>query len=372
MPAVHAAQWSLSGSVDPSLEYDDNIFMRDTNKIGDYHSRMSPTLSAAYNLENMNVSFNTGYVVDRYDESSELNTENPFWRFNTQYQTQRSSWGLGVSYQERTSRSLAADNTGDFETNSINTSETIAPSFSYQLTERDVLGVRGSYVKQESSTVDFSDSKSRSLTTSWTHKFTERLNGGVALTVSNNKSTGLASSSDDDTYNLSLTSQYEMSEIWSINGSVGIRQLDSEQKDAANVTSNGSTTGSSLNVNVSYKKDVDTASIGVSRSISPSIDGGVNEIDKFSINWSRDLSDVLSTSIRASIQQTSSARVNSSDKRENISVSPAINLKLSPDASIALTYRYRQQKESVNDTRVSSNAVMLTFNYNWDGFSVSR
>jgi len=372
LPVLQAAEWSLSGTANPSLEYDDNVFMRDSDKLGDYHARVKPTLKIMHQLENTETSLSAGYVLDRYDALSELDTENPFISINTQYNTQRSQWGLDVNYAEGTSRDDAADDTGDFETNSISTTESISPSFSYQLTERDALLVNASYSTREYSTTDFSNSRNRQLSTSWQHQFTERFNGGVSLSFSNNKSNDLTSFTDDDTYNLSLTTDYNLSEIWAVNGSVGVRQLNSERTDGFGDTDKNNSSGSSLDLNISYKGDVNTASFGLSRSIAPSSTGEVNEQDKISASWSRDLTENLSTQISASFQTTNSADGADNDERENITFSPSVNWKFSPDTSLGLSYKYRQQKESDTGTNASSNAIMLTLNYNWDGLRVSR
>jgi len=372
LPVLQAAEWSVSGTVNPSLEYDDNIFMRDTDKLGDYHATMKPTLKIMHELENAETSLSAGYTIDRYDALSEQDTENPFVNVNTQYSTQRSQWGLDISYAESTSRDDAADDTGDFETNSISTTESISPSFSYQLTERDSLSVNASYSEREYSTTDFSNSRNRQLSTSWQHQFTERFNGGVSFSFGNNKSNSLTSFTDDDTYNLSLTTNYDLSEVWGINGSVGVRQLDSERTDGFGVTEKNKSSGSSLDLTISYKKNQDTASVSLSRSVSPSSSGEVNEQDKISANWSRNLTENLSAGINASFQTTRSADGANNDDRENISVSPTLNWTFSPDASLGLSYKYRQQKESDAGTTASSNAIMLTLNYNWDGLRVSR
>ena len=369
--SLHAAEWSLSGSVNPSLEYDDNIFMRDENKLGDYHASMSPTLKVAHALENVETSLSTGYVLDRYERSSQLDTDNPFLRFQTDYKTERSTWGLDMSYVESTSRSEAEEDSGDFETNSISTTESISPSYSFQLSERDVLLVSASYSTKEYSTADFSNSRNRSFSTGWEHQFTERFNGGVSVSANNNKSSGLFTTTDDDTYNVSLTTKYDLSEIWAINGSVGMRQLDSEQTGLFGFKEDTSDTGSSVDMTVSYKGEVDNASLNLSRSISPSSTGGVTEQDRISLNWSRELTETLTARVSTSFQKTTAA-LNDNDERENINFSPSVNWKFSPDASLTFSYIFRQQKEELDDSDASSQAVMLMLNYNWDGFRVSR
>jgi len=370
--SAYAAEWSLAGSVNPSAEYDDNIFMRDENVQGDYHFQMSPTLMVARKARNSESSLSLGYSMDRYDVSRHLDQDNPFVRFNTQLQQERVNWGLALSYVESSSRSEAADDTGDFETNSTLSTTSISPSFGYQLTERDSLSISANYSEKESSTVDFSNSTNKSLSSSWQHQFSERLNGGVSLSASNNKSSSLTNSTDDNTYNVSLTSQYKLSEIWAMNGNVGLRQLDSEQTDSFGVTDNSSSTGSSLGFTVSYSAEVDSANISLSRSISPSSTGEINEQEKISLSWSRQLTETLSSSVRASFQTTTSALDEGADKRENINFLPSLRWKFSPDASLSLSYNFRQQKESELGTSASSHAVMLTVNYDWHGLRFSR
>ncbi|MEW5009258.1 MAG: hypothetical protein AB1Y36_08245 [Cycloclasticus sp.] len=368
----YAAEWSLTGSVNPSAEYDDNIFMRDENRQGDYHFQVSPTLVATRKQENSESSLSLGVSVDRYEASQQLDQENPFLRFNTQLQQERARWGLALSYVESSSRSDAADDTGDFETNSTLTTSSISPSFSYQLTERDTVSLNASYAEKESSTSDFSNSTNKSLSSSWQHQFSERLKGGVSLSASNNKSSSLSNLTDDNSYNLSLTSQYRFSEIWALNGNVGLRQLDSQQTNILGVTDNSSSTGTSLGFTVSYSGEVDSANLSLSRSISPSSTGEINEQEKVSLSWSRELSETLSSHINASFQTTSSALDEGADKRENINVSPSLRWALSPDTTLSLAYKYRQQKESNLGTRASSNAIMLTMSYDWHGFRIAR
>lgn len=369
---VQAAEWSLTGGLNSSLTYDDNIFMRESNTQGDYHATMTPTLKMAYETDRSEVSLSTGYVMDRYHTSSHLDNDDPFFKLNTAYKTQRSTWGLGLEFSERSSRSDAADDTGDFETNSTSTTKSISPSFSYQLTERDALSLSASYSEKTYSTTDFSDSKNRSVSSHWQHQFTERFNGGISLSASNNKSIGLLELTDDDTYNLSLTSNYNISEIWGINGSVGVNQLNSQQTNLFGATDKTKSTAPSLSINVSYKTDVDQANLSISRSTSPSSTGDVNEQDKISMGWSRSLSETLTASIQGSYQTTNSAVDSGSDERENTDISPSINWQYSPDSTLSLSYNYRQQKESALNTNARSNAIMLTFNYDWNGINASR
>ena len=370
MPAVQAAEWAITANVDPSTEYDDNVFLSEDEQ-GSFHFVVSPTVVVSHALENAETSVSLGYAIDRYTSLSDLDTDNPFARFDTSYQTERSQWGFTASYVEDSSRTDAADDTGDFTTQSIITSKTVSPSYRYQLTERDSLSVSGRYSERKYSTNDFSDNETKSLTTAWQRQYTERLNGGISVTVSNYQSESLTNSSENDNYNLSLTADYQWSERWQINGQLGVRQLKSEQTNSLGVKESNTSSGSSFNFTASRQGEIDSLTIGISRALSPSSDGDVTEQTGLNVTWSRDLSETLTANISGSYQETTSADDDGNDQRENINFSPSLRWQVERNIGLNLSYTYRQQKRSAQND-VDSNALMLTLNYDWDGLRASR
>ena len=371
IPSVQSAEWSVTGRLNPSIEYDDNVFMAE-NETSSYRRLVSPTAIFSREQDNNNASLSLGYVIDRYASISDLDRQDPFVRFNSGFQTERSNLGLAASYMEGSSRDTAEVDTGDFTTNSTVTTKKIAPSYSYQLTERDNLSISGSYTERAFSTTDFNDTELLSLNTGWTHQFSERFNGGLNLTVSNFESTGSTFTSDDDNYNLSSSIRYDYSELWNIGGNVGIRKLNSKQTDNLGVTDSNSSSGLSLDINASRTTELDTMSFGISRAVLPSNTGDVNETDRISFSWSRKITETISTSFNSSYQQTTSAIEENNQERENLNISPAINWQFERNLGLNLAYKYRQQKESELSTNVSSNSLSLTLNYDWDGLRASR
>ncbi len=370
LSATYAAEWSVTSTLDPSVEYDDNVFLDEQQK-SSIHLFSSPTVVLGHALENTSSSLSLGYKLDRYTSLSELDTENPFARLNSNYQWERSSVGLNASYVEDTTRTDAENDTGDFTTQSIVKTKTLAPSYSYQLTERDNLSLNGTYTEREYSTTDFSDNETKSLTMGWQRQYTERLNGGVSATVSNYKSEGVNSSSENDNYNLSLTAGYQWSETWQFSGQVGVRQLKSEQTSFG-VTDKNNSSGSSFNFSASHQTELDNITVSISRALSPSSSGDVNEQQGLTVNWSRQLADTLTANLSASYQETTSASEDSNDdKRENISFSPSLRWQFERNLGLNLTYNYREQKET-DQADVDGNAVSLTLIYDWDGIRASR
>lgn len=369
--ASQAAEWTITANANPSIEYDDNVLMEEDEQ-DSFHLAVSPTIVMGHALENSNTSVSLGYQIDRYMSLSDLDTENPFIRAQTQHQTERSEWGLSVSYVEDSTRADAADDTGDFTTQSIVTTKSIAPSYSYQITEHDSLAVNGSYSKRNYSTTDYDDNEAKSLTTAWQHQYTQRLSGGVSASIYNYQSDGPTRSSANDNYNLSLTVNYQWTEKWQIDGRVGVRHLRSEEIDSARNKEKNTNTGSAFDFTLKRQGEIDSLTIGANRTLSPSSTGDVDEQLGVNINWSRNLSETLITNISARYQETTSALDNGSEKRENINFSPSLRWQFERNMGLNLSYNYRQQKESDQDD-VDSNTIMLTLTYDWDeGLRASR
>lgn len=371
-PVSQAAEWSLTSSLNPSTSYDDNVFLSQ-DADSSVHYAITPTLTVNRIVENMVASLSVGYQIDRYTSlSSDNDTENPFIRFKGSYNTERSQYGLSASYTEATSRSTALEDTGDFSTQSINRTRSISPSFSYQWTERDTLSLNGSYQERLSSTTSFSNTETKSITTGWQHQFSERLSAGLNGTISNYKSDGLTLSTDDDNYNLSTSFDYAFSELWSLTGNVGARKLNSEQTSTlTGLRDNDTSTGSTLGFSAKRADDTNTYTIDLSRDLSPSSTGDVNESDRVSASWSHNISDQLTANVAASYQKTTSASDDSSEKRENINFSPSLRWQIERNLSVSFRYTYRKQTQELGNN-ADSNAVSATLNYDWDGIRVSR
>lgn len=371
---VHSAEWSVTGSINPSTQYNDNLLLSE-EETSSFQNSVSPTAVFTREQDDNNASLSLGYVIDRFTSLSYLDAQRPFIRFNSGVQNDRSSWGLAASYVENSSRNLAAGDTGNFTTESTVSTETISPSYSYKLTERDNLSVSGSYTQRTFSTADFSDNEVLSINTAWKHQFTERFNGGLNISVSNFQATSLTGSetiTDDDSYNVSGSINYDYSEIWKIGGKVGMRMLNSQQTNNFGLTETNSSSGLALDINAIRNTELDTMSFAVSRNLVPSSVGEVNEVDRISFSWSRQLTETMSASLSSNYLQTTSAINENREKRENLDFSPAINWQFARNLGINLAYSYRQQKQSVLNTDISSNSLSLSLNYNWDGLRASR
>ncbi len=367
-----AAEWSLTSTLNPSATYDDNIFLTQ-NAQSSIHYTMSPTITGSRTVENSNVSLSLGYQIDRYTSLPSINdTENPFIRLNSFYTAERSQYGLSASYVEATSRSTALLETGDFATQSIYRTRAISPSYSYQLTERDSLSLNGSYSERLSSSTQFSDIETKSISAGWQRQFSERLSAGLTVAMYNYKSDGLTLLTDDDDYNVSTTFNYALSELWSISGAVGLRKLKGQRQSIiTGITTNDTSSGTTLDFSAIKTDDINSYSITASRALIPTGRGDVNQNDSISARWSHSISEQLTANLSGGYYQSTSAFDNNNTKRKNINISPSLRWQLERNLSLNVHYTYRKQTQD-SGFSADSNAIGVTLNYNWDGIRISR
>lgn len=368
---VSSAEYTLDITASPIFGYDDNVLLN-VDEEDSFTFEVAPTLVLGRAVENMSSTLSLGYAVERFSSISRLDSENPFVRFSSNYDMERTQLGLNVSYVEDSVRNEAEEDTGDFSTDATSRTRSISPSISFQLSEQDTLTSSFTYTEREYSSDDFEDNDNRSLNLGWTRQFTERLSGGLNTTISNYQTDGLTFTTDDDSYNVSASASYQLSEVWSVEGDIGFRRLDTERTSNLGVVTKDDSNGSTFNVSTSYDKERDSVIVNYTKQLSPSSSGVVNEQESVRLEWSRKLSEQLTAKLIASYRETRTASEQSSDnKRENINLSPSIRWQVDANWNVNLGYHYKEQKRDTAKD-VDSNAVLMTVTYDWDGLRVSR
>jgi predicted porin len=361
-----SAQWILKPILNPSVQYDDNISMSVSDKESSFSYLINPTLLGEYLTERTIFTLSTGYAVERFSSDVRSNEENPFFELSGNRRFLRSTLGVSYSFREQASRDVAAEDTGNFSSQAKIMSRSLSPYFTFNLSETDSFSINLSFSERKYSTNEFRDNETKSISTSWQRQFSERLNGYSSFSYSNFESGDSVSGTDSDNYNLSFGANYQLSERWNIRGAIGVRYLES------NIGSISSTnTGSSFDLTAMHQSELGNISVNALRSITPSSNGNVNEQDSVNLNWSKDLSEKLYVSISGRYISTRSATDESENKRQNLNISPSLNWKISPQVTLKVNYRYRQQKRD-GQSAAEGNSVNLSFNYDLQGYRFSR
>ncbi|SFK20593.1 hypothetical protein [Methylophaga sulfidovorans] len=377
-----AAEWVFNAQADPKFKYDDNELLRE-DKLDDFSLNIDPTLSLSRSLENSSSEIRLGYRISRYKDLKELDKENPFASFSTSYATERSTYGLKLDYAERESRSIAEEDTADFSNISTTITKSISPSYSYRLTELDTISTSLSYQTRKQSddsrnnnsvfgsSSNLTDNETASLNLAWQHQYTERLNGGLSFTYVNYQAESDSLDNEYDSYSLGLTSEYQLSELWSVNGLLGARYLDSENNPVVGSQTSDQSTGLDYSISTTREDELNSYTLSASRSLLPSSEGDVNEQDAYTITYRRNLTEKLTGNLSASYRKYRSADDLDSTETKYIDFSPSLSWKLAEDWSLVFAYRYRSVDES-DGKNVDGNALTFNIDYNWHGIRFSR
>jgi hypothetical protein len=147
---LQGAEWSLKGSLDQSLGYDDNVRMlsKDSPFLGprgSFKYRIIPVLTFLHKTEVSEIQADASYGTQIYTDIPQFNQDIQNYNLSGLYKTARFDWGLSTNLSVTPARNTAALNSGNFNTNSDRTSWSVSPSVSYKIDELNSIILSPSY-----------------------------------------------------------------------------------------------------------------------------------------------------------------------------------------------------------------------------------
>ncbi|NOU22352.1 MAG: hypothetical protein HOO93_11300 [Methyloglobulus sp.] len=401
------ADWSLKANVDQSLGYDDNVRMvrqgqPSQGPQGSFKYMLVPVLSFLHNTDVSEIRATVSYGTQIYTDIPQFNQDIQNYGLSGLYKTKNFDWGITTKYSITPSRNTAAQDSGNFNNNSDRNSWTVSPSISYKIDEVNSLMVSPSYSETSYTTTasssggtdpntNFRNNTTFNLNLGWQRVWTERYKSTAGLfysmyeaqqtQTSQPSGQGSVGPTSFDSVGINYSNVYEWSENWNLLGTVGIRHTESNSNGNGNGNGNGnksSSFGFLADVGVNYSGENFSSGLHLSRSLNPSSQGQLQEQTSIGLNFSYRIIERLSTSFAANYQESTLVNSISSSARKNIVIQPSISWQLTPELALGGSYRYRFQDGSTNNSIIVANGVaesnlfMLTLNYNWQGFKLSR
>ncbi|MGD0959162.1 MAG: hypothetical protein ABSB19_05075 [Methylomonas sp.] len=369
---VFSADWIFDGSLNQLTGYDNNFGLRQT-PIGTFEFFLTPKVNFKRNDDDWNVQGSASYGLRQYSYS--IYNNNPQnYNVNGDYRTAHTVWGLNASYAQVLTNSVASSDTGNFLTSSMRTTQSLAPRFSYTLNKFDTINLSGMYMDNNyTAGSGFSNNTTESGTLGWKRRWTERLSQNVTGSFSRSSFNNAAITSLSgvtQTYSGNVGFTYEIAQQWDVSATLGERFTNQNYTGLAGTNTSGWTASS----NLSHEGMQSSQSIGFSRQVNPSGLGVLNQVTqvnasytyKWSEKWNAVINGVylLSDPVGLNVN-TNSALAN----RTYFTVQPALNWQMDRDITINLAFMFREQEYIYT---AQSKALLLTFNYNWSGFKVSR
>ncbi len=369
---LKAAEWEVSSDIKQVLGYDDNVTMRE-ERVGSFEYLLTPRLDFIRRDQNLDASFHASYGLQRYPDVERLDYEPQDYGANLSYRTARTRWQLNGSYSDKLSRNFAVLETGDFSSAASRTNWSLAPQFTYLVSPTDSLNLGFNYYETEYSAT-FSSNKGKSVNLGWQRQWRPTFSQGISVFYSNNQFEGVASSTTDS-YGLNVTSNYKISKLWSVAGTIGGRVSEVTINDGVNIADTAQSVGFLGDLELSYRDEFYLSTLSLGQSLAPSGQGRLRQQAHFSWNGSYKFSKRLNAGLDVSYKITSTvgAANSSADaanlSRNNFQIKPSLNWAVTPEINAELSYRYRQQEKTFT---ADSNLIMLTINFDWMGYKLSR
>ncbi|WP_347987144.1 hypothetical protein [Methylomonas sp. AM2-LC] len=368
--SAQAADWKVDGSLSQMFGYDDN-FRLAKNPQGSFEFFLTPQVNFKRNDDDWNIAGSGSYGVRQYTYSL-YDNEPQNYSINTDYKTARTIWGLNADYNKVLTNSIASTDTGNFLTSSTRITEALNPTFTYLLNANDSIKLSANYLASTyTGGSGLVNNTTQSGTLDWKRVWTDRLTQNL---------TGSYSRSDftsnfqriTETYSANVGLLYKMTQHWDINSVIGERFT--QQSSVANSNSSSTSSGWVANIRLNHEDIQSSEYVMLSRSVNPSGLGVLTQQTAFTVGYNYKFSDRWNANINGGysmIDTLGQAATTGSiyANRTYLTFQPTINWKMQRDIDIGLTFIYRQQDYTYSAV---SKALMLTFNYNWSGFNISR
>ncbi len=367
-PTLMAAEYTLTPAFNAEMIFDDNVFLSDPatfSRIDEFN----PSIRAQRQTETGSIALTVGANVQRYSAVETLDGENPYLNFNAGRQLERLEYDVAASYREDLARDNAATNSGVFGSQARVTSRKLAPSLTYRLTERDSLITSLTLDDRRYSTGEFSDNETASWLAAWQREVTERLTMGLSYGYVDYSSESPTTESESESHNASLIVNYDISETLEMEASVGRRR---QTTDSFMGQQSDSQTSYGAIYDISFSKLYSQAElvVALSRGLTPSALGGVDEQDSLSVSWMYAFSERLQFTLQGTYLESTPTNSPNSETREFLDISPTLSWQLAESTSLSLGYQFRQQKQTALDAQ--SNSIILGITHQWDNNRWSR
>jgi len=389
-PMVVAGEFKVSGALNQTLEYDNNISLQE-DKVAVSGYLMKPSVNAYWNTSSTQVSLSARGDIRRYDVK-EWDCETFSLSSNQQYTHHTHVFSFASNYARSCSYSDQVSDTGILQTDNESQTYSLGPTWSWQWSSLDQLSLSSSYSKMsytnagsgdgsDLNNVNFQGNESYSINLSENHMWTRRFSSSISSFFSSTIFGDSGETSKQQTFGFQASNTYSITRMWSINLGGGLQWLEQPSGSDGNDSINRTDI---INLSLNYTGQLTDFSLSYSRTVVPSAIGQLIENNDFSLDYSYKFSRKLSLNIASSLAKNKTIgegdfQINSD--RSFYTGTIGVRWDFDKEWQLSASYRHRRQEyTSLGSTTVvneqddvfSSNAIMVHLNYNWDGMRIYR
>ncbi len=385
-----ADEWKLTGALEQSIEYDDNINMNvDSSSVFGY--LLKPVFGFEWNTSVMNASVTGRGDIRRYDDK-QWDCDAFSLNADQQYQQKTSIFSVAGNYSKSCSYSDQLSDTGIIVPDTQSEAYNLSPSWSWQWSGLDRVSISPSYSQTVYSSTstgtvnsNFQDNKIYSLNISENHSWNRRLNSAASLFFSRSEFGNSANISTQNSYGFQLSGGYNITRMWSVNMGAGLNWVQSPSNSNVNNSRNSSLLRTELfNFGLGYSDRRINYALDYTRRNSPSASGQIIEYSTVNVNFSYEISRQWAFNIDGSMTKNKSIGQSAfqiSSDRTYYTATIGLVWDIDKEWRLSTSYRYRRQEftssgitqvTNIQRSITDSNTVMINLNYNWDGLRIFR
>ena len=379
-----AEEWSMESDVNARVEYNDNIFI--TNKAHDSVTGLivTPTIHGLVKEDKWQADLSARLRANRYSDKT-LDSVDQYFSLTGSFNEERHRFSLNLTHDLDSNLSAASSDFALIGRRINRKIQRVTPAYTYLATERLSLSLSYTY-----SDVDYFDAENTGFTpyiaetgvATARYNLTER-----DLLTFSLQGVDYTSKNESTTYLLLISRlgiEHEFSKTLSFDFLAGVSRRNSTNTNTQTFDFNGrpitravvndfSDRGFVLDSGI--KKLFETSSIEgrVSRDNTTNSFGGLNQVDKYKLDYRHSLTELWRYAVRGRYEDISaiSSGTRSTD-RQILFFETLLYYKLNRDWQLSASYRYVQRKfkDSVTGARApKSNRIYFGLTYNFPTLS---
>ncbi|HKJ74471.1 MAG TPA: outer membrane beta-barrel protein [Alphaproteobacteria bacterium] len=278
-----ATDWTVKGNLTSSVEYDDNIYLSNTNKTSGTRYSTSPKVTLSGENERNKFSLTGNGRIERFSGAANRDINEYGVSLNENYAaSERLTLGANASVQRQSLLRAELQDTGIISLRGHVRNISGGANIGYKLSRTDQISLSGSYSNRHYTSATLVDYSEYHTSAAWQKQLSERVSLTTTVSGGIEKPSGQiqpTSKYGEGTIGVG----YAFSDITSVNVFGGANYI--HQSGPA-----GGTVGFSAGANANLQYEFTTLSASVSRSVSPSGIGQLVRSTTASVNFSRQLS----------------------------------------------------------------------------------
>jgi len=383
-PDIYSSEQLLDADIDTRVEYNDNIFLTDREHDAVTGVKITPSLSGIIREKHWQAILNARLRLNKYSDPN-LNGNDQFFDLTGRYLAERNIFALNINHNLDSNLSSTSTDFGVVARRVNRKIQSVTPQYTRLLTERLTLALSYTY-----SDVDFLEAENSGFlpyitetgNASLSYNLTERDRLSYSAQVIDYKS-----KNNLVTYQLFISQvgiNHQFSETLLTDFQIGVSRRKSTNLSTQTFDFFGNAVvqtqeidftdrGFVLNTGITKLFETCEISSRLSRNNSTNSSGGLNQIDRFTIEYAEKLSQIWKYSISTRLEDVTSLSANAgSSDRTVLFLESKINYSITRKWSANASYNYAQRrfKSDTSESRAPhSNRVYVGLIYNFPSLS---